>query len=117
MADRTFALLGQRAGAKASLSGATQIRAGVIRPEIIIPYKRKDRGGTGQAEGEKTGMRPGDPIRVIRSPYFGRIGRVRSLPSELRVVESETKVRVLELDLEAGDTVTIPRANVEVIEE
>ena len=37
MAPKTFALLSAHAGQKASLSGATQIRAGVIRPEIIIP--------------------------------------------------------------------------------
>ncbi len=117
MADRTFALLGQRAGAKTSISGATQIRAGVIRPEIVIPYEGKDRGGAAPPETEKSGMKPGDRIRVIRSPYFGRIGRVKSLPHELRVVESETKVRVLELEFEPGEAVVIPRANVEVIEE
>ncbi len=37
MAERTWKLLAARAGAKTSLSGATQIRAGVIRPEIIVP--------------------------------------------------------------------------------
>ena len=38
MAPKTFALLSAHAGQKASISGATQIRAGVIRPEIIIPH-------------------------------------------------------------------------------
>ncbi len=37
MAHRTFDLLTSRIGRKASVSGATQIRAGVIRPEVIIP--------------------------------------------------------------------------------
>jgi hypothetical protein len=36
MASKTFRLLSMHAGQKASISGSTQIRAGVIRPEIII---------------------------------------------------------------------------------
>ena len=43
MAGKTFALLSAHAGQKASISGATQIRAGVIRPEIIIPERQTQR--------------------------------------------------------------------------
>jgi hypothetical protein len=118
MAERTFQLLRSRAGARCSLSGATQIRAGVIRPEIVIPAADDARDAEAPPAVEKTGMKPGDPIRCIRRPYFGRIGRVHALPPELRRVESETKVRVLEVEFEQGGAkVTIPRANVEVIEE
>lgn len=119
MAERTWKLLGSRAGSRTSLSGATQIRAGVIRPEIIIPDPSASASpGPGPTTSEeRTGMKPGDPIRVIRSPYFGRIGRVRALPPELRRVESETKVRVLEVEFEGGEVAVLPRANVEVIEE
>ncbi len=38
MAKRTFDLLSAKVGQQASCSGATQIRAGVFRPEIIIPF-------------------------------------------------------------------------------
>lgn len=111
MADRTYQLLKQYNGYKASINGATQIRAGVIRPEVVIPH---------QTEGIETkhtikGLEPGDVVRVIREPYFGRIGKVVSLPSELQVVESEAKVRVMIVDLD-GEQVLIPRANVEIIE-
>src|SRR5690606_27536467 len=37
MAERTFDLLRSRAGAEATVNGATQIRAGVMRPEVVIP--------------------------------------------------------------------------------
>lgn len=37
MAQRTFELFKSRQGAEASVNGATQIRAGVMRPEIVIP--------------------------------------------------------------------------------
>jgi len=62
-------------------------------------------------------MVPGTPIRIIRNPYFGAIGEVLSLPVELQVVETGSKVRVLEALLEDGRKVIVPRANVEIIEE
>ena len=54
---------------------------------------------------------------MIRVPHFGRIGRVRALPPDLQQVESEARVRVLELEFESGERAVVPRANVEVIEE
>ena len=49
MAAKTFSLLSAHAGQQASISGATQIRAGVIRPEIIIPKGAGASGGHGAA--------------------------------------------------------------------
>ena len=37
MASRTWRLLADKAGRRASVNGATQIRAGVMRPEILVP--------------------------------------------------------------------------------
>lgn len=115
MSERTFTLLKHFEGYLASVNGATQIRAGVLRPEIIIPHDESfDQIAAEELPG---GMVPGTPVRIIREPYFGAIGTVASLPVELQRVESESYVRVLEVKLEDGQVVTIPRANVEIIEE
>ena len=114
MAAKTFKLLSTHAGQKASISGATQIRAGVIRPEIIIP---KGEGGVGTvAQAPREGIRLGDPVRIIRDPLFGRIGEVSALPSELTKISTESEVRVLEVKFSDGTRVVIPRTNIEVIE-
>jgi hypothetical protein len=113
MALRTFRLLQQHNGRLASVSGATQIRAGVMRPEVIIPHPEEALGAA--AEGESTGLEIGTLLRGIREPYFGRIGKVTALPPELKGLESEAKVRVLEAEFD-GERVVIPRANVELIE-
>jgi hypothetical protein len=114
MSQRTFDLLKEFEGYSASVNGATQIRAGVLRPEIIIPHEIKV-----QEEGEtlSQGMVSGTPIRIIRQPYFGAIGKVHSLPVELQQLESESMVRVVNIELDEGEVVTVPRANVEIIEE
>jgi hypothetical protein len=115
MAKRTFDLLTSLEGKMASVNGATQIRAGVIRPEVIVPCD----GAAGeikpsQAEG---GLALGMAVRIIRQPHFGKIGKVTALPVELQTIETEAKVRVLEVELETGERIILPRANVEIIEE
>lgn len=116
MARRTLDILQDCHGQQASLSGATQIRAGVMRPEIIVP----DLDSTvalDTASGHGGGMSEGDPLRVIRAPYFGAIGKVSRLIAELQQVESGASVRVLEVEFEDGTRAVVPRANVELIEE
>ena len=116
MAIRTFALLKERQGLQASISGATQIRAGVIRPEIIIPLSQSLLTKEETAKATEDGVRQGNPIRIIREPNFGKLGKVKRLIPELMVMESETKVRVMEVTLLDGVDFIVPRANVEIIE-
>jgi hypothetical protein len=116
MAPKTFALLSAHAGEKASISGATQIRAGVIRPEIIIPTKAGSVAGADAALPERGGIQIGDPVRIIRDPLFGKIGQVSALPSDLQKIPTESEVRVLEVRFLDGQVAVIPRTNVELIE-
>lgn len=116
MAKRTFELLQELDGKKASCNGATQIRAGVIRPEIIVSHNERTKIQE-EDESLKEGMNIGTLVRIIREPYFGRIGKVKSLPPELRKIDTESNVRIVEIELDDGNVVIIPRANVEIIEE
>jgi hypothetical protein len=115
MAKKTYDLLKNFEGHKSSIHGKTQIRAGVMRPEIIIPteFTQED---LGSEEAKMSSLEIGTTIRVIREPNFGQIGKVTGLPEKLTPVESETLVRILEAELENGKKITIPRANVEIIE-
>jgi len=115
ISKRTFDLLSSFEGNIAVINGATQIRAGVLRPEIIIPHTEYR---TETAENELTsGIKAGTPVRLIRQPHFGQIGAVVNLPVERQKMESGSKVRVMVVKLDNGDEVIVPRANVEIIEE
>jgi hypothetical protein len=114
MASKTFKLLSSHGGQKASISGATQIRAGVIRPEIIIPQTATSVSAAAQMQ--RAGIQLGDPVRIIRDPLFGRIGEVSALPSDLTKIPTESEVRVLEVKFTGGERAVIPRTNIEVIE-
>ncbi len=116
MAHGTFELLKSREGMKASINGATQIRAGVIRPEIVVPIEGAQVSAGEDVGFAPTGLEVGSAVRVIREPYFGRIGEVVELPNELEEMESESMVRVLKVRFEDGTEALLPRANVEMIE-
>ncbi|MBL9140478.1 MAG: hypothetical protein JNK53_01310 [Phycisphaerae bacterium] len=127
MAQRTFELMRANDGRMASLNGATQIRAGVMRPEIVIPLEDSGGGASGgdspgaddaaSAGGAVAGfLEIGTQLRIIRDPYFGLLGTVKALPEQPAVLGSGSKARVLDVALVDGRTVTVPRANVEVIE-
>jgi len=115
MAERTFRLLHSLEGSEASVNGATQIRAGVMRPEIIVPVQ-EDAAGLAEEKFDPGQLTIGRPVRIIRDPWFGLIGKVAGLPGQPAVLESGSKARVLEVRLDSGDSVVIPRANVELIE-
>ena len=118
MAEQTFTLLKAREGMKTSINGATQIRAGVVRPEILIPLVSEATEAVGaQQDGSAEGiLEIGSPVRIIREPYFGKLGRITELPVELQNLETEAQVRVLRVELSDGEQITLPRANVEAIE-
>ena len=114
MADRTFELLKDHAGQEASVNGATQIRAGVMRPEVIIPLAEVP-AVTNLRDSESGELAIGRTLRVIRDPWFGMIGEVSALPAEPHVLGSGSKARVLEVKFPSGEMAIVPRANVELI--
>ena len=115
MGSRTFDLLNKENGKFVSINGATQIRAGVIRPEIVIPLQQSEIPETTVHKSDDRGIGEGSLVRIIRAPYFGKMGEVVSLPPELQQMESETMVRVAEVKID-NDVLSIPRANLEMVE-
>jgi len=116
MARKTFDLLKSKEGQLACINGATQIRAGVIRPEAIIPFDADIHIKTEATDYREMGLDIGTPVRVIRHPYFGHLGKVTDLPPQLTKLESGSSARVLEVEFDDGSKAIVPRANVEMLE-
>lgn len=116
MARRTFDLLCSHVGREASVNGATQIRAGVMRPEIVIPLAEPLPSVQGDGGRVAGALNVGSPVRIIREPHFGALGSVTRLPHEQTLLASESLARVVQVKLADGADVTVPRANVELIE-
>ncbi|MEZ5944545.1 MAG: hypothetical protein R3C18_24415 [Planctomycetaceae bacterium] len=117
MANRTFSLFQERAGAAAAVNGATQIRAGVLRPEIVIPWHDGKPANDTAARVGGGALEVGAKVRIIRDPYFGVLAEVAAMPAEPEVLGSGSKARIVQLQTAGGDVVTVPRANVEILSE
>lgn len=123
MADRTFRLLAAHAGEPCSLNGTSQIRAGVIRPEIIIPLAGQFPAAAGAARAApaatdgaraRTQLAVGTLVRIIRNPYFGLWGRVVGLPGAPVPLPTGAALPVLTVQLEDGRAVEVLENNVEL---
>lgn len=114
MSTRTLGLLTGLDGRVASINGATQVRAGAVRPEIIVP-------ATGNLIAKSApacapaGLVVGAAIRLIRVPYFGQYAVVTELPHAMEEIPTGAHARVLRAKLKDGSLVTVPRANVELV--
>lgn len=118
MNQSAFDLLKKNEGKFACINGSTQIRAGVVRPEIIIPKEEKittEILKTSAAENNSaTGIRIGSHVRIIREPYFGKLGIITELPSALQRLESQSLARVCRVKIDSRELI-IPRANIEIV--
>src|SRR5262245_63252503 len=60
--------------------------------EILIPLS-DDHGGAHGSEEEGGTLEIGSHVRVIRQPWFGRLGRVVELPAELAALDTRSEAR------------------------
>ena len=85
-----------------------------MRPEIFIGFNIESEQTESYNE-DSLAISIGSKVRIIRQPYFGQIGIVETLPSELVKIDTETMARVAEIAFKDGRKEIIPRANLEVI--
>ena len=110
MSVRAAELLSKLEGQRVSVRGVTQVRAGVIRPELIGPPVE---GAPLRIEGASCDIVAGSSVRIVRGKRFGAAGEVVSLPPEPTRIETGAEVLVYVVRLDDGDIVKIPRQNVE----
>lgn len=134
MNERIVSMLRRAEGSRGSINGATQVRAGAQRPEIITKVTEisatdlsvarhqesnsqlRELESSGIAASEREiGLQVGSRVRMIRVPYFGLHGCVTSLPKELVAIETGALARVAKVLLEPDQReVVVPRANIEL---
>jgi hypothetical protein len=111
---RALTLFRAAEGREASLNGATQVRAGALRPEIVIPGELNVTERSAKTAEPVVGLAIGALVRAIRVPYFGQIGEVVELPSEPHRIDTGAEVRVAGVAFADGQRAFIPRANLEL---
>lgn len=113
MSAPVFHLLTTNDGREASISGMTQSRWGIVRPEIVIPLPAEARPPALTQPG--TPLEAGARVRLVRAPYVGAVGTVIALPAHARYIETGARVHGAEVDLGQEAPVFVPLANLEVL--
>lgn len=113
MSNRAQNIFNNNNGRLVSIDGTTQVRAGAVRPEIVMPLDGKPDTLFVQSKfGE--GLAVGGSVRIIRAPFFGKIGTIAGLPVHPVKLPTGAHSRVALVTLE-NENVIVPRANLEVI--
>jgi len=86
------------------------------RPEVIIPLPSPGQAPPQPAEGQA--LQAGLRVRIVRGPKAGRVGEVKALSERAVLVPSglRTPVASIQLDQSHEPEVTVPFANLEIIE-
>lgn len=82
------------------------------RPEVFIPLPAE---GTIAAPQEIVEFSVDQRVRVVRAPYKSQLGTITALPAGQEVFASGVQGPAAEVNLESGDQVILPLANLEVL--
>jgi hypothetical protein len=108
-----FELLAQHDRQEALIEGATRLRAPMRRPRVVIPLSARAAGV--QIEPPRPALRPGATVRLLDSAHLGQVGQVRAVSPIPRRLPSRVRAPAVDVTLDDGTSVLVPRVNVEVL--
>lgn len=115
MPENTYREMAEHADLLVAIDGSTQLRAGVIRPEILIPLAEDIPADTKETVNTALNLQVNDPVILIREPHFGAIGRVAAISAELQATAAETKASLALIQLDQGECLQVPVQNCQKI--
>ncbi len=110
MSETTFNMLKSIDSSYVSINGATQIRAGVIRPEIIMSKDNENLSN----KNEDVTLKIGSKVRIMSEPYLCQYGFISHIFDKPIMLETGNMANCVEIDLN-NNKVVIPRTNIELI--
>ncbi len=117
MQQSTYDLLVSHQGKMTAINGITQIRAGVIRPEIIIPLEKVDSFTESDDEESMLKPRVGMAVQIISDPYFGQRGTITADGTQLAELPNGTVQELVSVLLDNGQEIVIGENNLRVVEQ
>lgn len=113
MGSVSFKLLATNERREVTLNAEEWDRFTGKKPEVIIPLPAPEELPQPR---DTFFYETGQTIRVIGSPYWGRIGRInRLLPGET-LLSNGISVQAAEIKIESGNNIVLPLTNLEVVE-
>lgn len=110
LSEKANEILKRAHGKTSSINGLTQVRAGAIRPEVIIHEALSNE----EMITEVTASFPkiGDIMRVVRGSYFGSVGEIIEIPNKITEINSGVQTHIAVLKI-GSEQVKVSLANLE----
>jgi len=108
-----FDLLAAHDRQEALIEGLTRLRGPMQRPRVVIPLSSRTSGI--QLDLPRLQLRAGASVRLLDSAHLGQIGEVRTVSSAPRRLASRVRALAVDVVLEDGTALLLPRTDVEVL--
>ncbi len=109
----TYDLLKSNEGREVAIDGRMLGEFDGQRPELIIPLPSNR---VIDLPDEVIPLTQGIRVRVVRKPYFGQVGTMQEILEHAEAFPSGLRARSARVSLEAGGTVDVPLANLEILQ-
>jgi hypothetical protein len=113
MSSPLFELLAQHDRQEALIEGITRLRGPMQRPRVVIPLSSRTVGI--QLEPPRPALRPGASVRLLDDEHLGQVGQARVVAPAPRRLPSRVRAVAVEVQLEDGGSLLMPRTDVEVL--
>jgi hypothetical protein len=108
-----FDLLAAHDRKEALIEGLTRLRGPMQRPRVVIPLSSRTSGI--QLDPPRPQLQLGASVRLLDAAHLGQIGQVRTVSSAPRRLASRVRASAVDVVLEDGTTILLPRADMEVL--
>lgn len=114
MTSAVYQLLAQYEGVPITVDAFSDNRWSNRRPEVIMNVKMRE-GQNPARPNVNLSFRVGMMVKVTRPPYEGQTGKIIELPPVPVLLENGLRILSARVELTIGETLYIPRANLEVL--
>jgi hypothetical protein len=112
MNSSAFELLSTSDRRDITLNAVKYDRFANTRPEIVISLPTAESASEPR---ESLVFSPDQKVRIVRAPYKSQIGTIVALRPGMKVPPSNVRAPAAEINLDSGETIVLPLANLEVL--
>ena len=112
MIQTTYNALADLQGRRAFIDSHTQLRAGVVRPEILVPLiDIVDLTDAREEALTEVSLSIGEQVILTREPHFGAIATIIDIDAHMQNTPAGTRAILVTICLDDGQVLQVPRNN------
>ena len=116
MLSQTWNDISALSGKRAVLDASTQLRAGVVRPELLVALVDEMPDEEMQDPEVRLQLQVGDHVVLVREPHFGRSATISAIEHRLQVTAAGTRAALATVALDIGGECMVPLTNCQLLQ-